>query len=64
MYEFGMRNALIRRQQVVVKRLASVNTGEAAGFSDRNKELLASCGVDDQVVDGFVWYWAFALVLG
>lgn len=54
LHQFGMGNALVGREEAVVKSLAGVFTRESPGFRNRNPQLLACSRVYNQVVDGFV----------
>jgi hypothetical protein len=64
LHELRVRNTCVGRKEVIVKCLSSIDTCEVAGFGHGNKELLASGGMHDEVVDRFVCDGAFALVGG
>lgn len=59
-----MRDACVGGEEGVVECVARVVAGEAPRLGDGDEELLAGCGVDDEVVNGLVGDGAFASVGG
>lgn len=58
-----MWDARVGGKEVVVECFAGIDACEVTRLGDGNEQLLASGGVDDEVIDGFVCDGAFALVL-